>query len=181
MADWVTVAAYLLAALSCLRAAGVAGLGPEARDRAFWQFTTLLLVFLAINELLDLQALLTSLARSYAKALGWYGEHRTVQYAFVIVLAGSAVVFGTALYWLTRRSHVAVRLALAGLVVIGSFVLLRAASFNHLDDLLGGGWQAFTWGSVQEMAGILVVAAAAALYARGANYAASNRPESDGV
>lgn len=166
MADWVTVAAYLLAALLSARAAGHAGLRRQARDSLFWRITAVLLVLLAINELLDLQTLLTSAARAHAKANGWYGEHRRVQYAFVMALAVAAVFVGIALLRLTRRTDAAVRLALAGLVFIGLFVLLRAASFHHLDEILGGGAPEFSWGSLQEMAGILIVAAAAGRYTR---------------
>ena len=39
MADWVTVAAYLLAALLSARAAGHAGLRRQARDSMFWRIT----------------------------------------------------------------------------------------------------------------------------------------------
>jgi len=59
-----------------------------------------------------------------------------------------------------------VRLALVGLVFLGLFVLVRAASFHHLDELLGRGSPDFNWGSIQEMAGIVIVAAAALLYSR---------------
>ena len=166
MADWVTVTAYLLAALLSARAARNAWLRREERDRLFWRIAAVLLVFLGINELLDLQTLLTSIGRAHAKANGWYGEHRHVQQVFVMALGLAAVCAGIALLWLTRRTHFAVRLAFAGLVFIGLFVLLRAASFHHLDQILGRGVPAFNWGSLQEMAGILVVAGAAALYAR---------------
>ena len=166
MADWVTVAAYLLAAMLSARAARHAGIGCQADDRLFWRATALVLVLLAVNELLDLQALLTALGRAHAKANGWYGEHRRAQYAFVVALGGAALIAGAGLLWLTRRMHVTVRLALVGLASIGLFILVRAASFHHLDEVLGRGWQRFKLGSIQEMAGILIVAAAAALYAR---------------
>lgn len=165
-ADWLTVAAYLGTALLAGRAAGRAWLNRRGRERAFWQITAALLCFLGVNELLDLQALLTDLGRAHAKAHGWYGEHRRVQYIFITALAGVAVAAGLAMLWLTRRSHAAVRLALAGLVFIGLFVLFRAASFHHLDELLGRGPPVFTWGTVQEIAGIAIVALAAMLYDR---------------
>jgi len=164
MADLVTVAAYLLAALLSARAAGHARLRRQARDSMFWRITAVMLVLLGINEVLDLQTLLTSVGRAHAKAKGWYGEHRRVQYLVVIALEVAAVFAGIAMLWLTRRTHAAVRLALAGLVFIGLFVLLRAASFHHLDEILGRGAPEFNWGSLQEMAGILIVAAAAAFY-----------------
>jgi len=126
----------------------------------------MLLVLLGINELLDLQTLLTSVGRAYAKANGWYGQHRKVQYEFVVGLAIAAALSGIAMLWFTRRLHATVRIALVGLVFIGLFVLLRAASFHHLDDILGRGFPVFNWGSIQEMAGILIVAAAALLYSR---------------
>jgi len=94
MADWVTVAAYLLAAMFSIRAARHARLRREGRERVFWQFTAVLLVFLGINELLDLQALLTFVVRAYARSSGWYGERRPAQYLFVIALAVAAVALG---------------------------------------------------------------------------------------
>ena len=165
-ADWVTVAAYLVAALLAARAAGQARLRQQGRDGAFWRITAMLLVLLGINELLDLQTLLTSAGRAHAKANGWYGEHRKVQHLFVVALGIAAVLAGSVMLWLTRRTHAALRLALAGLAFIGVFILLRAASIHHLDELLGGGPPSFRWGSVQEMTGILMVAAAAWLYTR---------------
>lgn len=164
MADWLTVAAYLLAAFFSTQAAGLAGLRRQARDEIFWRITAVLLVFLAVNELLDLQTLLTSLGREHAKVNGWYGEHRKVQYVFVMALGGAAVLASIAMLWLTRGTNVAVRLALIGLIYIGVFVLLRAASFHRLDRILGGGAPEFNWGSLQEMSGILIVGAAAVLY-----------------
>ena len=166
LADWLTVAAYLIAALLSARAAEVAALRCLARDRNFWRIATVLLVLLGINELLDLQTLLTSIGRAHARANGWYEGRRIVQYAFVTALAAMTLVAGIAGLLLIKRAHPAVRLALAGLVFIGLFVLIRAASFNHIDELLGRGPAEFTWGSMQELVGILVIASGAALYSR---------------
>lgn len=166
LADWVTVIAYLLAAAASARASGHAWLKRQARDKIFWQIVSVSLVLLGINELLDLQTLLTSIGREYAKENGWYGEHRSVQHIFVLALGGTAILAGIAMLWLTRRTDVSVRATLVGLVFIGLFVLLRAASFHHLDELLGGGAPEFNWGSVQEMLGISIVAVGAVAYTR---------------
>lgn len=167
LADWLTVGAYFLAALLAGQAGGKAWLWRKARDRAFWVITAVLLCFLGINELLDLQTLLTDVGRAHAKANGWYDRHRQVQYVFVFALGFVAVAAGLGMLWLTRRTHTAVRLALVGLVFIGLFVFLRAASFHHLDDLLGRDALLFNWGTLQELAGIGIVAFAAQRYARG--------------
>lgn len=164
--DWVTVAAYLIAAVISVRAAGHAKRVRQPRDAIFWRSSAVLLVLLGINELLDLQTLLTSLGRAHAETNGWYGERRRVQYAFVLALGVAAVFATIAMLWLTKRAHSSIRMALTGFGIIGLFILLRAASFNHLDDLLGGGAPQFNWGSVQEMVGILIAAFAAAIYTR---------------
>jgi hypothetical protein len=44
------------------------------------------------------------------------------------------------------------------------FVLLRGVSFHDLDEFLGRGAQPFNLGSLQELAGILIVMAAATWY-----------------
>lgn len=166
MADWVTVAAYLITAALAARAAGIAWMRREGSERLFWRVAAILLLFLGINELLDLQALLTAVGKNYAKAGGWYEQRRGVQFVFIIALAASSVVLGMATIWLARRMHRSIWLALMGLGFIGLFILLRAASFHHLDQWLGGGMPRFNYGSIQEMAGILIVAAGAVLYGR---------------
>ena len=64
MADWVTVFAYLIAAAISATAASKASLRRERRDHAIWRATAILMIFLGINELLDLQTLLTVIGRA---------------------------------------------------------------------------------------------------------------------
>jgi hypothetical protein len=167
LADWITVATYLLAAILCGQAARRAAQLGAVRERTFWLITAIALVLLGINELLDLQTWLTVAARSHARAHDWYEHRRAVQYVFITALAGAAGLAGAAMLWCTRRTHFAVRLAQLGLTFIVAFVLLRAASFHHVDLILGRGPAGVTTGSMQEIAGIFIVAAAALLYHRG--------------
>lgn len=165
-ADWVTVVAYVIAGFLSLRAATHAALTRQPREGLFWRITAVLLIFLGVNELLDLQTLLTSLGRMHARENGWYGEHRIVQYYFILVLAGASIIAGAGMLWLTRRTHASVRLALLGLVFIGLFVLVRAASFHHADEILGRGWPVINLGFLQELTGVTIVAVAAIYYRR---------------
>ncbi|HEU4820878.1 MAG TPA: hypothetical protein VFS87_06940 [Qipengyuania sp.] len=162
--DWITVAAYLLAAVIAARAAQAARHRAESRDALFWRLTAAVLVFLGINELFDLQTVLTAVGKAWALWGGWYEDRRLYQFEFILALAVVAFVGGFAALRLTRGAHRTVRWALLGLVFIGIFVLLRAASFHHVDALLGMGPDAFNWGSVQEMLGILIVGLAAHRY-----------------
>jgi hypothetical protein len=133
---WFTVFAYLVAAVLAFRVAADDRAASGA-ERAFWAAAGLFLAFLAVNKQLDLQSLLTAAGRCAAKLQGWYGMRRTVQFDFVLTLAGlSAVAMITAL-WLLGRALRRTWLALLGLVWIGGFVLIRAVGFLHVDELIG--------------------------------------------
>ena len=163
-ADWITVAAYAIAAVLALYAARAATARDVPRERLFWQFTAAAMLALGINEVFDFQLLLTALGKEWAQSHGLYEQRRTFQLIFIICLAGAALVAGAATLALMRRAHRAVRLALLGLGFIAVFVLIRAASFHHVDSLLGMGPRSFNFGSIQEMAGIVLVGFSAYLY-----------------
>ena len=165
-ADWVTVAAYLITASISITAVKRATRRQEFQEATFWRLTAAALMFLGVNELLDLQTLLTLAGRAHAKNYGWYGEHRSIQVIFVVALGVAFFITAAAMLWFARLMHYTLRLAIIGLTFIGVFVLFRAASFHHLDGILGLGMPEFNLGSIQEMTGILVVAGAAALYSK---------------
>lgn len=164
--EWATVAAYLVAALLAVRAAGTARDAGQNGEKRFWLTLATLLVLLGINEPLDLQLLMTDIPRAHAKSHDWYNDRRQIQFVFVLALGAAAAVAGIAVVWLTWRMPRSVQLALVGLVFIGLFVLLRAASFHHLDDLLGRGFLIFNLGELQELIGVSIVAGAAILRTR---------------
>ncbi len=162
--DWITVAAYLIAAIIAVRAGASARQRSEPRERVFWSLAAGLLIFLGVNELFDLQTVLTAVGKLWSLEQGWYEDRRRYQLEFVLLLAILAALAGLAALRLTRSTHRTVRWALLGLVFIGVFILVRAASFHHVDALLGMGPSAFNWGSVQEMLGILIVGVASHRY-----------------
>ena len=164
--DWVTVAAYLLAAVLCWVAArAVRGLGAPV-ERLFWLAAAILLGFFAVNEILDLQTLLTAAGRTMAREEGWYRERRAFQWWFMIGL-GSMVTIGLiAVGWLLRSLRAWVHLALTGFVLIAVFDILRAASMHHVDQIFRRGSTGFGFGSVMELGGIAIVAFAAWYAAR---------------
>lgn len=164
---WITVAAYLLGSALSARAALMARKRRRGREKAFWWLSAAALLLLAINKELDLQSLLTAIGKHYAITQGWYDNRRVVQLGF-IVLVGAAGL-GTALLMLrlARKGSSAVRAGLVGLVLIGSFVVIRAASFHKIDHWLGTGALGLRWNWVLELSGITVVALAALSYVRG--------------
>lgn len=135
---WLTVLVYLAAGIASARAALACGReGHQARERRFWWIAAAILLFLAVNKQLDLQSLLTMVARCHASLAGWYAERRGIQRAFIWLVAGGGVVLLGLLALLLRGVPGRVWLAVAGLAFVCGFVVVRAASFHHMDGLLG--------------------------------------------
>ena len=159
---WLVVASYLVGAV----AAFLAGRSTGGRDACFWYASAFLLVLLGVNKELDLQSLLTESARALARETGWYEQRRQFQALFLAALGiGGLAAAGLLAGWL-RRSHRAVKVAAAGIVILLTFVFMRAASFHHLDEwvtvnvgFMRSGW----W---LELAGIAVIALAAVAFRR---------------
>lgn len=135
---WFTVLVYLLAGLASARAAlGCGHETPQSRERRFWWVASAILLFLAVNKQLDLQSLLTMVARCHASLTGWYDDRRSVQRAFILIVAGGGVVLIGLLAMLLRGILDRVWLALLGLGFVCCFVVIRAAGFHHMDTLIG--------------------------------------------
>ena len=137
---WVIVLAYFAGCGLCVWA----GLKErENRDRAneklipqFWFVLAGLLFFLGWNKQLDLQTLITQIGRDVAKKEGAYENRRPIQAVFVVFLAllGAGAV-GAGMYYM-RDVWKRYRLAYSGIIYLGVFVVIRAASFHHIDTFL---------------------------------------------
>jgi len=167
---WLTVAAYIAAAFLSFRAYRLAappipltrkGILMSRVRRPFWLATTVALMALGFNKQLDLQSLFTAIGRTLARNEGWYENRRSIQYIFIIciVFAGALVAAGA--LWLFRRGGVWVQLAQLGLITLYTFVVIRAASFHHIDAMLGKKVWLFNLNHILELGGIAVVALAA--------------------
>src|SRR5688572_20465061 len=153
---WLTVVAYLAAAFLCWRAAtkGLHG----RKVKWFWTGLAALLLFLGVNKQLDLQTAFTFIAKDFAKATGWYENRRIVQAIFVVVVALGGILMTAALFWLYRGELRRLWPALAGLAFLGSFIVMRAASFHYFDQFLKSGPGGFQMNWVLELGGIAAIA-----------------------
>ena len=109
---------------------------------------------LGVNKQLDLQTWLTEVGRDLALEYGWYAHRRVVQALFIAVMMVAGLGISV---WLAQRLKdldVYARRAAYGLVVLGVFVLVRAASFHHVDMLLGFSWNNIAVNAVLELGGI---------------------------
>lgn len=163
LVGWAIVIAYFAAAALAYDAYRRAG-GAAPRERTFWLVAAGIILALGFNKQLDLQTLLTQSLRDMARAGGWYGERRHYQLAFMAVLgaAGAAVLIALLLSF--RRSGGAIKGAIAGLALIIAYVLIRAASFHHVDTLFRIEVGAMRIGWLFELSGIAIFALSAWRY-----------------
>ena len=156
---WVTVILYILACLSCWRTTGAVRLREQVvgQESQAWLAIAALFALLGVNKQLDLQSALTEIGRVLAYSEGWYGQRQTVQVAFILCVAVLCVVATLVLLFWARRSPFQTWLALIGSTVVLGFVLIRAASFHHIDRFIGGRILGFKWNWVLEVSGIAIV------------------------
>jgi len=150
---WITVLLYFLAVISCWRTARRS----QLLDRKIWYVISISFLFLGINKQLDLQTALTELGRVLAYQEGWYGQRETVQLYFIIAVAlfcGWAII--ALLVW-ARHSPLPTWLALVGTTSVIGYVLIRAASFHHIDRFIGSSVLGFRLNWILEMGGISMV------------------------
>jgi hypothetical protein len=167
LVGWSVVAAYLIGAAFCGRAAWIARNTPERRASfLFWSLLAALLLFLGVNKQLDLQTLLIVLGRRAAVAGGWYEHRRVIQAGFsaVFALAVAAAVFIFAAR--AKAFFSENRLALTGLVILAVFVSLRAASINHVNEWFKVNLYDDKWCWILEICGSFLLARSAFHFTR---------------
>ncbi|MBP1654877.1 MAG: hypothetical protein H6Q28_1433 [Bacteroidetes bacterium] len=165
---WITVAGYLVAAWLCYRVS--IGHSPDAgnvrstawRERRLWRVLGGVLVALGLNKQLDLQSAVTEALRIVAREQGWYRFTRDYQSAFIELLAIVTLTGTGGLVAFTWKRSRSVKIAGLGLCCLGAFVLLRAASFHHMDALIHGRVLSLKLDRIMELGGIGVVGLGAA-------------------
>jgi hypothetical protein len=160
---WVTVVAYFVAACLSWRAArrspklAATWSGP----RLFWQLFTMALVLLGINKQLDLQTWFTLFFKQVALHEGWYERRRPVQAAFIGAVAVGGIASLAGMKVLARQWTRPIRMALIGGIFLGCFILIRASSFHHVDQMLGMDFEGIKVNWMLELGGIAFVGMAA--------------------
>jgi len=160
---WVTVAAYLAAALFAFRRALTVGTRTAGSERAgrllLWWGLVALLLLLGINKQLDLQSWFTSVGRDLARSQGWYERRSGVQLAFIAGISAAALGGLAGSAWAIRRSWRRDGLAFTGAVFLVAFIVVRAASFHNIDRFLGfsPGGVRMNW--ILELGGIALILA----------------------
>src|SRR5207237_4753420 len=155
---WCIVMGYLVAALLSFRAASAT----DGRERTLWFAIGGVLILLGINKQLDLQTDLTWAAKVLAHREGWYDNwRRDVQGIFILLIALGGLALALFLRRWLRDASVNAKVAAIGLVILAAFILVRAASFHHIDYWVTVPIAGMRSGWWLELIGIALSAAAA--------------------
>jgi hypothetical protein len=127
----------------------------------FWFGLCGVLVMLGVNKQLDLQTCFTQIGRDMAHSEGWYERRRIVQFIFVVVIFLMGVVILAAAYWYIRGAWQRYRIAFFGIIYIVCFVIIRAASFHHIDIFLQSTLGGIYFNHILELGGIIFTGFAA--------------------
>jgi len=184
---YLTAALYFVTAFLCWlaarRARGLADKARRRQTRAFWFIAAVFMFLLGLNKQLDLQTLATRVAREIAAQQGWYTRRVEVQKVicvYAVILSGVMLLaFGALLRRALRRTW----LAMAGIVTLTAYVLIRGVSYHRLDVMMGRMFGPIKVYKFIELIGIACVALSAFLNSRRSAEAAEEqlgRPDADG-
>jgi hypothetical protein len=134
---WVTVFFYFLTSAFAFITAYKCRL--VKTDFRFWGLLAIFLFLLGINKQLDLQSFFTAIGRVIAKKQGWYNNRRPVQFVFVVAFFCMSLFSILFLWWMLRKNWHRFLFPIAGVVLMVSFIVIRAASFHHVDCFLKNG------------------------------------------
>jgi hypothetical protein len=132
---WFTVGSYF----ACAILSSFAAKNYKKMDRRsffFWMLLTLLMGFLVINKQLDLQSLFTEIGRQIARHQGWMEQRRVVQLWFIVFFSISAIAAFILFAFTLRDLFKRFKLAFIGIFFTLSFIIIRAASFHHFEEVL---------------------------------------------
>lgn len=173
----IRVALYVLAAACCL-VAGAAERRATRSNRAalaWWLLAAAVLV-LGLGRELDLGSAITERGRSWARSQGWYPDRRSLQRrADLAVLLAGAVLILVLLAAFRRNARTSLP-AFCVLVLLATFVGIRAISYHDVDQLLyNHPWHGLRLNTAIEI-GLTLGMAGSALWAAGRTFGARPGP-----
>lgn len=152
---WITVMCYFVAVVVCANKAF--NLKTAGEGYRFWLCLALFLLLLGINKQLDLQTWFTQTLRDSARAHGWYEARRPLQALFILGLALGILLSLVSIRRFLAASWHRHKTAWIGVELLCAFVLMRAASFHHMDVFINRHWFGVRFNVILEVGAILVI------------------------
>jgi len=162
---WFTVASYFACAIVAFFSARIQP-KMDRRSFFFWNMVSLLMLLLGINKQLDLQSLLTEMGRQIARHQGWMEQRRVVQFWFIVCFSTISMAGFLCFVFIMRDLFSRFKLAFIGLLFLLGFIIIRAASFHHFDEVLHSRIWTLKMNWIIELSGIFIVLASAVVEIR---------------
>jgi hypothetical protein len=137
LVGWTTFALYLVAAFFSFQAATASRSRAALAAGRVWNWIAIVLLVLGLNKQLDLQSWIIHSAGRIAQKEQLYQYRRALHAVF---FAGLVVVIGAAVFrWSEKLKQFARALpkAATGCALVGAYILIRAASIDQVDQMLG--------------------------------------------
>jgi hypothetical protein len=157
---WLITLAYLVLVLSIIKLIiDVAASQTYDRRRlaGFWTIVLLIYLFFGLNKQLDLQTFLTATGRCLSKLQGWYRERRAFQLNVTMAGLAATAIFLLGFLFYFRTVITRSWLAILGVTCSLVFVVLRAASIHHVDQLFKMEFFTLKAHAIMEITGITLV------------------------
>lgn len=158
---WLITAAYLITSVFCgvcaWRTDRISPINRSGHHRLFWWSLAVIMLIMGINKQLDLQCLFIAVIKKMALAQGWYSQRQTLQVWFIACIAIFGLVLLTWLGWKLKRLWRQYGLALFGILLLITFVIIRAVPLSHVTKFPD--WQPAIGliNSILEISGIVLV------------------------
>jgi len=158
---WFITAAYLTTSVFCgicaWRTDRIPPIRRSRHHRLFWWGLAVIMLIMDINKQLDFQCLFIAIIKKMVLNQGWYSQRQVVQVCFIACIAIFGLVLLMWLGWKLKRLWRQYGLALFGILLLITFVAIRAAPLNHVAGFRG--WQPVMGliNSILEFAGIGLV------------------------
>ena len=164
LSAWAMATVYVVAAGFCARVGSVTH--QRTGQRLPWWIIAGILLFLGVNKLVAFQTVMFQLGRATAASQGWSEHRRTVQAVFAGLLAEILLITGCFACWKWRSLAKERPLVVVGVFLLVLLIMIRAANFTHVLELLQLDLHDDVWGWLLELAGAGCLAYAAARAAR---------------
>lgn len=152
---WIIVLLYFIAALRCIFKAKASK--QFGGNYQFWLYLAAFLFLLGINKQLDLQSLLAEMAHDNAKTHGWYENRKSVQIAFIALLAVGMLITLLSFRIFLANAWRNYKVTWFGLILLSIFILVRAISFQHFDMFINRSLYGININEVLEISAILLI------------------------
>jgi hypothetical protein len=160
---WATGLIYLFVSIGCWRSARKPANGTPSPELHLWRAIAALFFAVCISNQLGLDTALTEAGRKLASSEGWYDQRQRVQLGFIVLVATLCIIAEIILLiWCSRNASLCASFAVVGTTFVIAYLMIRAASFDPVDQLIDERIFGLHLNWILQMSGVGVVLMASA-------------------